>query len=307
MTENAADDSPQHDMTTQEAMAPLFKLAARAPMNIAPERQEELKNRVFKGAIWPLYASEGPASFSAIPEDKAVYASWAGQASLWCLSYASFQIMDIATKVARSSNFASDGPVDFGEIFAGLKISEHVRFAKSLFRTDQAWPSALYRPMSKPKEGSEAWLVDNLYLGALAWILLHEVGHVHHEDQKFVPAQMRIKQEYRADQFATEWVLSHAGRGLSREYRALAIVVAMSWLFLNEIQLGPGATHPAAILRFREAVQHLRLEDRSVGLESSAYVLKAIFDPESTSPKFDTSREAFDWVANRLDQIFGAG
>ena len=76
--------------------------------------------------------------------DKALYASWAGQASLWCLSFAAFQIMDIASRAARDPDFASAHRVDFGAIFGARRLEESVAFAKSLFRTDQPWPCLLY-------------------------------------------------------------------------------------------------------------------------------------------------------------------
>lgn len=305
-------NTPKHDapspaaISTQEVMQGLFKVAARTPVNIAPERQDQLRATVFKGDPWTLTPTGGSASFSAVPADKALYASWAGQASLWCLSFAAFQIMDIASRAARDPKFASEHPVDFGAVFGALQLAEYVAFAKSLFRTDQPWPEALVRPAARPPEGSEEWRVDNLYLGALAWVLLHEIGHVHHDDQEFVTAPMRMAQEFRADRFATEWVLGDAGHGLKREYRVLSIIVAMSWLFLNEIQLGRGRVHPAAILRFREATQEFSLGDRSVTLESASYLLKALFDPETLSPAFETSREAFDWITTRLESIFPA-
>ena len=62
--------------------------------------------------------------------------------------------------------------------------------------------------------------INNLFFGALSWLLLHEIAHVHRGDSVWIlPAALRIGQEYRADAFATGWVLNEAGHGLQREFR----------------------------------------------------------------------------------------
>lgn len=52
------------------------------------------------------------------------------------------------------------------------------------------------------------------------------------------------------------------------------IAVALTWLFLNGSEIGKGTTHPAAILRFREAAAQFKAGERSVGLENASYLLK---------------------------------
>jgi hypothetical protein len=82
------------------------------------------------------------------------------------------------------------------------------------------------------------------------------------------------------------------------------VCVALSWLFLNEKTLGQGSDHPAAIIRFQEATGIFEMGERSPGLENAAYVLKAIFDPTSNPPAFETPKQSFDWIANRLIELF---
>jgi hypothetical protein len=71
--------------TTESATAGLFRLAQRTPFNIAPERAEELAREVFGTEEWELRPSRTEANFYAVVEYRAIYLSFAGLASLWCL------------------------------------------------------------------------------------------------------------------------------------------------------------------------------------------------------------------------------
>lgn len=186
-----------------------------------------------------------------------------------------------------------------------MRLGEHVGFARSLFHGEQEWPSNLATPDPKEPLASEAGRVNNLFFGALAWILLHEIGHVHHKHEKFIPVTQRVRQEYVADDFATRWILEAAGQGLENEFRVLIICVAHCWIFLNEAEIGQGSDHPPAFTRFRESCasfQNLGL--RSPALENATYLFKAVFDPETVSPSFENPSQGFDWMVERLEQLF---
>jgi hypothetical protein len=155
-----------------------------------------------------------------------------------------------------------------------------------------------------PKEIPFELLKTTVPFGALSWIILHEIGHVHHDHIKLAPADVRVRQEYEADGFATRWILAQAGSGRRREFRVLMISVALTWLFLNELEKGRSSTHPAAILRFREAVEKFGMGRRSAGLENAAYLFKAVLDPATLSPPFETPRGYFKWVRGRLETLF---
>jgi Peptidase U49 len=290
--------------STWAAMEWLFKIAQRAPFNIAPERGPELATEIFGSEKWAIERSDEPANFFAIPVDKAIYLTGAGQASLWCLAYVAFHVMDIASRCQRVVDYDKQPHIDISQYFAALHLGEYVAFSRALFHADLPWPNNLEVPTEAPPEDSVAGRINNIYLGALSWIFLHEIGHVHHGDQKFVPGSIRIRQEYLADDFATKWILDNAGNGLEREFRVLMITVALTWLFLNESETGQGTTHPAAILRFREAAEQFQAGKRSTGLENAAYLLKAVLDPGTVPPSHETSAEAFEWVSERLEALF---
>jgi len=239
-------------------------------------------------------------------EDKTIYLSAAGQASLWCLAYVAFHVMDVASGSQRAANQEERSYMDIGQHWGAFHLGEYAAFSRSLFHADRPWPSNLEMPAKDPQENSNEWRIDNLYLGALGWIMLHEIAHVYHGDQKHVPDSLRIRQEYLADGFATDWILDDSGQGLKREFRILMIAVALTWLFLGESELGQGKTHPAAILRFREAAAKFEAGERSAGLENAVYLLKAVLDPETVPPKQETPMGAFKWMSGRLEELFSA-
>lgn len=291
-------------VSTQEATVGLFRLAQRTPFNIAPERGEKLANEIFGTRKWSLNPSATAANFYAIPAEAKLYLSYAGLASLWALSHVAFNVMDVASRHQREDKKDGQDHIDIGEYFAALRLGEYAAYARSLFHADAAWPINLAKPNIEADFNSVDGRINNLFFGALSWIILHEIAHVHHGDQLLIPKNLRVNQEFQADDFATRWILDAAGTGLKREFRVLMIAVALTWLFLNESEVGRGANHPPAILRFREAVALFNMGSRSPGLENAASVLKAILDPKTPPPISDTPRDSFEWVSGRLEELF---
>lgn len=292
------------DVSTKDATFGLFRVANRTPFNVAPERANALANKVFGGGDWSLTPYDANASFSATVADKTIYATWAGLGSLWCVAYVAFCAMQLGSTASRDTVTKEAASVDFGKQWHDLNLQGYVDYARRLVHKDENWPVGLELPGIRAS-GSFEGTVNNLFFGALSWILLHEIGHVHHEHEALLPFDQMVRQETQADDFATSWILEDAGCGLTREFRAMAIVTALAWLFLFESAGGQDPNHPPAILRFRAAVAKFDLGDRSPALENAYYLLKAIFDPSGPTPKKRlTPREAFDMIAKRLGELF---
>jgi hypothetical protein len=290
--------------SSKEVVRGFFKHLQRIPFSIAPELAEKLYADVFGGVAPELRESETEANFYAVPADRAIYITSAGLASLWLLSYVAFSVADIAGRAQREKTSSRES-LDISTAAATLNVGEHLAYARRLFKSDRPWPSQLRRPDPTASLDSMDGRVNNLFLAAMSWILLHEIGHVVNNDSRFVPPSLSHQQEYRADGFATKWILQDSGAGQEREFRVLAVCVALSWVMLDEQAKGRGSTtHPPAIRRFDEAIQHFALGKRSVGLENAGYILKAIFDPVTPAPKFETPNEWFDWVVVRLHEVF---
>jgi len=293
------------NLSTKEATGSLFKLAQRTPFNIAPERANALATAVFGTGACTLQPSEAGANFYAVVEDKAVYLSSRGLASLWCLAHVVFSLTDIASRLARAKEVRRLEKVDLGRAWAELDLDLYLDYARRLFHAEESWPLPLELPDATAASDAPEGRCNNLFFGALSWIVLHEVGHVDHGHERIATADQRRRQEFEADGFATAWILDEAGQGLQREFRVLMIVTALAWLFLCEEVKGQGTTHPAAILRFREAIIQFNLGDRSPALENAFYLLKALFDPANPNmPRRPTPRQAFDWIAGRLEELF---
>jgi hypothetical protein len=291
--------------TTEEATAELFRLARRTPFNIAPEKAGALAAEVFGTDGWELRPSQTEANFYAVVEDRAIYLSFAGLASLWCLTFVAYTVMDLSSRAARAPELKGQ-QIDFRALWTELNLSGYLDYARRLNRADEPWPAGLAQPVPDAASDSSEGRINNLFFGALSWLLLHEIAHVHRGDSRLIPATLKIGQEYRADDFATGWVLNEAGYGIGREFRVLAITVALAWLFLHEQAKGKGFDHPAAILRFREAVFKFEVGERSAALENATYMLKALFDPETLMPTGMNAREAFAWICTRLEAKFPA-
>ncbi len=289
--------------TTEEATKGLFVLAGRVPLNIAPEKAEELVKEVFGNDEWELRPSRTKANFYAVVEERAVYLSFAGLASLWCLTFTAYCVMDIASRSTRDNDFQGS-QIDISNQWNELKLDAYLNYARRLFRADEQWPEGLRAPVSDAEFDSVDGRINNLFYGSLSWILLHEIAHIYHGDLRLLPASMKVVQEFRADEFATNWILDNAGSGRQREFRALAITVAHAWLLLHEATIGRGYDHPLALQRFLGAVNQLELKNRSTALENAAYMLKAIFDPESVMPTALLAHEAFEWVSKRIAEQF---
>jgi Peptidase U49 len=283
-----------------------LKSCAHAPFNIAPERGEKLAAEIFGSGKWELCPSQTEANFYAMPCKKAIYLSYAGLASLWCIAYAAYHVTDIASRCQRAPKAAGQIEINITSKLAARKISEYIAYAKALFQADQNWPDYLTQAQPSPDSDTPEDHINNVFYGALSWILLHEIAHVHHDDVSLLPNDLRVRQEYCADNFATHWILDDAGNGRCREFRVLMIVVALAWLFLHEQTVGVGNHHPPAILRFREASALFQLDDRSAGLENAAYVLKVLFDPDTPPPQYDTAKAFFEGVSSRLAELFPA-
>ena len=291
-------------ITTIQATVGLFRQALNLPYRIAPERAQELEDLMGPDE-WLLRPSHTEANLYAVVPDRAVYVSYACLASLWCLTFAAFHTMHAATRIRDQAEPGET--IDFGPYWRDLQLTRYVDYARQLMRGDLTWPDKLELPVPRAHLDSFHGRLNNLFFAALAWLILHELAHIHYIHTPLVGLPTRVRQETHADSFATHWVLDKAGKGLEREFRVLAITLSLSWLLVHEQSKGPGpGDHPPALQRFRESVATFQMSDRSAALESAAYMLKALFDPALVSPKHASASEAFDWVCNRIAFRFTA-
>jgi hypothetical protein len=286
-----ANPLPAND--TAVLMGPYFQLLGGNPLNIAPERAAELIADVFKGDQWDLIAEKGSPPggvqpFMADPDGKAITVSYSGLAMVWCMARYAVLMLDIV----KANRGAVGGPVDIGGEMQ--KLNGLLEYAEALRQADLPWPSGLTPPDIAASDQAE---INNVFFGAIAWILLHEVGHVHRQHQ--VESARSLKDEEEADEFAAQWVFEKVPDGRQREFRILAVGVALAWLLLFA-PIGGDAKHPPAYSRVMHVSSYFEAAEDSVALEIVAHLFKALFFPTMTPPTFAAPAELFDWTVNQL-------
>lgn len=289
--------------TTYQIMRPFFNDVSASPFRIAPERAEEMEARLSEAGVETFDLVHGAARFVAMPGKGAhIRVSAAALASLWCLAYVAFRFMDVASRAAASpaGQAAEQLLINVAPTYMGL-----VGFARRLYVADEAWPSDLPQPQFGADPTTIEGRANNLFLAATSWVVLHEIGHLTLGHSRLVSEPLRLNQEEEADRFAVTWPLEYCPAADQREFRVLAIIVALAWLFLFEQTSRGGGDHPKSIRRFWQAASLFDVPDDSPALENGVYALKAIFDAEATDMPPDlTPRDAFNWIDDRLAQLF---
>jgi hypothetical protein len=290
--------------TTKELMEPFAKHLMGTPVAIAPERKHELWEDVVRREKWTFELHEGRADYFADTGDHVVAATYAGLAALWCLAYMSYQMMDLLGTAQQIHGGRKDSPpaVDIGGEWKRLNLKAYLDYAEQLMVADAPWPEGLEQPNARAPFRSVPGRINNTFLGAVAFILLHEVAHVHHRDVN--DNRLRWMQEDRADRFAARWMLDKAGKGRKREFRIVMITIALLYIFFMERRWGPTAMYPTAYERLEAASRYFHAGKRSGGLSAACGMLKAVLDPKTRPPKlFDTIADNFNWIMGRLKEM----
>ena len=159
-------------------MRPYFDRLESAVLAIAAERNDELVRDIFQGKRWHLTLVEGAAKagrdpFKAIPDDHEIEVSCSGLAMLWCISGYAALTFDLV-RAARNS---TGRLLDVGPLFDGAKWM--LTLAEQLCKDDVDWPKHRYCP-SAQATGDPYEAIDRIFYGAVSWILLHEIAHVHY-------------------------------------------------------------------------------------------------------------------------------
>src|SRR5207247_3773059 len=109
------------------------------------------------------------------------------------------------------------------------KLSGYLDYATELRQVDNPWPGHLMPPKIDSSE-EVIQEINNVFFGAVAWILLHEAGHVHLGNEE--ESGRSHQQEDEEDKFAAEWVFEKVPTEREREFRILGVGVALAWLML---------------------------------------------------------------------------
>jgi len=158
---------------------------------------------------------------------------------VWCSSYASWFIYKAYGRARDVVRFDDDA-----DTVKALDLYEWaIRCVRQQIYTP--WPEGAPQPTRTPALGSELLLANEVFLTAVAWMLLHEHGHLAH-NHPLLTSSRSMDEEHEADLFATNHVLGGVTDDAVRFKRSVGIVIANTLLLLLELMNGPAAsqTHP---------------------------------------------------------------
>jgi hypothetical protein len=280
-------------------MHPFFLEIMKSPLNIAPERGDELAKEIFGELQWELVATKAPPSradpFSSDPPNKRITVTYSGLAMVWCIACYSVFLCDVVSDLHQSSGQAAEVE-NIGQAVA--RIRPILDYAIRLRTKDADWPDSISIP-DVTREDDPWGSIQNVFLGAVAFILLHEIAHVSLQHKAIVPAPMRISQEDQADAFAAKWLFERVVDERQREFRILVVGVALAWLLLFE-PIGGDPLHPLAHQRLRSVSSYFGADQNSAALEVVADILKSLFLPAVRPPSFENAQASFDWLIAQL-------
>ena len=293
---NATESGEQSPTTapTKEIMGGYADDLASARYRLAPEREIELDDRIFGGTPWALVFNDSldpkRNTFEALMKSKVIDVNYAALASVWAVAKASLIIAREGMSAARSGQTelatTPDSPV--------FEARQLVDVARSLIRSSAtAWPDDMPLPVPKAVAPEDDWYVNNVFLGAAGWIVLHEIGHIHLDHQTTVSPDVRFQQEHQADEWAAKWILDNLPADHPQvPFRVFVICVAIYWLaILDDIRRG-SSTHPHAWQRLNKISNDFPREELNPGYEMATYVLKVLFLPSLVTPVMECPEEA---------------
>jgi hypothetical protein len=213
-----------------DGSSPVFSLLPEiwcSPQVIAPEKVGLLVPHLREIKLYPQM---GEFKFST--SGNYLHVSEGALNLVWCASYSSWFIYKAYEKAGNVVRFDNDA-----DTVNALQLYEWaVTCVRE--RTHIPWPVGAPRPTRTPAPGSELLLANEVFLTAVAWMLLHEHGHLAH-NHPFLASPRSVDEEHEADHFATDHVLGGTTDEAVRFKRGVGIVIANAVLLLVELMNGP--------------------------------------------------------------------
>lgn len=201
---------------------------------IAPEKTDVLLGLLREVKLYPR-----DATFRFATSGDYLHLSEGALNLIWCASYSSWFIYKAFGRAETTVRFDRDPET--------AKAVDLYQWAMTSVRDQKytPWPTNAPKPSRNPTPGSELHIANEVFLVTIAWMLLHEHGHIayQHPMGRSTDAQ---REEHDADRFATNHVLGGVVDYDIRFKRSVGIVVANALLLLLELMNGPRvrSTHP---------------------------------------------------------------
>lgn len=161
------------------------------------------------------------------------------------------------------------------------------------------WPLFLPRPKKNPRD-EDRQVANELFLGAMGWIILHEVGHVHF-DHAEISGIYSQRQEKDADVFATTWILDRMAETDPKfNKRIFCIAAALLCLQSFETVAAPrwNEDHPPAHERISYCLDRYRSASTEKVEAFLVVCLQVLFAGTDVSP--DITAQSFDDILDGL-------
>jgi Peptidase U49 len=299
-----------------EQFEPAIRKCFSRAIDDAGDRARDIQLEIHVDALRPGHKAE----FAALPEDRVVRVTWNSIATLWSCCQGFARIAKAMHEGVRNGRERLEVTPN-----SDLKIGLDLVTASMWFNTNDLpsdgklhWINGLPPPSALPNDQNNI-NGHHLFLGALAWILRHEIAHIT-LGHVFAIASDSIIQEKQADDQAADWLRGDriadesrpagvlpTGQELELEQLAVAIVLGTAWIASFEIRARqPSAVHPPIADRIFNTLERMRLREDSAALEIAANCISALIDPQgqwSTPDKpFQNSLEFLQDAVCRLQR-----
>ncbi len=261
---------------------------------MSPLREAKNSFSFSGGALPPIqFGNSHPPNCYADAVNRVVYADHAALLSLWATAKAILALTQAAAIAMRAAPAGATSAALDPAASAIAEARTLVKAAKTArLNSLVKWPVGLPAPDSTAQPPLQAGYDNALFLQAIAWVLLHELAHIHLGHQGAVPDAISIRQEQEADDWATRWLFDKVPDAAQRSCRIYATATALCWLGI--LRQPKSTTHPHPSERFLACSQHFGASSTDPAAELASYAIKVLFDPATALPTFADPSAALD-------------
>lgn len=247
--------------------SPIVKLLdaiASSPFRVAPEAATKLNNIVLERSLSLELHDDSNIFAELIPSKALIRLGVPFLEVLWSAAHAYIVIFhEYQQASARNQKMFDVGGTSRTE--AAYRLYRELLQAHATCKSIP-WPTLEIVPIQFPREGTDAYVANEIFLVAISWIIHHEIAHARLEHQDVTVAS--IQQESEADQAATRWVCEGTQETRHLHKRSMGIVTAILVLLAYDIEAGRShsKTHPPSFERLI-----LNLDATGIGEDEMIY------------------------------------
>ena len=233
---------------------------AEAPARAAPEKEHRLKQAA--GGV-TLCFEDQRGNFAVCAKGGQVMATAGALNLLWCASY-TYWLLYLGFVGAQKAGAAEYQPGDDPKTAEALGLYRWA-LESAVAGILQNWPNGAPQPAPQVLDRSPIHCANELFLVAIAWIFLHEIGHIHLAHPVQTVSVTSQQEEHDADKFASDWILDGARGEDVIVKRSLGIAVANIMLIVLDLAQGCAqiTTHPKPYERLQRNLRSGRLSEES--------------------------------------------